>query len=214
MSDPGSVQLDPALLSRIEALHEEGRALFRDFDRDVRSAAFHPFKPADYGGIVDMLRPFRGLGARFLEWGSATGVIAITADMLGFDAYGIEIDPYLVDIARDLAERFGSSARFAAGSLLPEGYEWRAASGDPRLGTIEPGEPGYAELGLALSDFDLVYGYPWSGEEDMMLDVMRTRGRDGGRLLLNGGRGVTIYERNGDRLDARQPMDPDRTGRV
>src|SRR5690606_15816911 len=115
-------------------------------------------------------------------------------DLLGFEAYGIEIDPDLAEMARDLARRHGSRARFAAGSMLPGGYEYRTPSGDTRLGTIEEGEPGYAELGLRLSDFDLVYGYPWSGEDVMMYDLMRRRGREGARLMLNGGSGgISIY---------------------
>ena len=174
--------------------------MFERFERDVRSAEFHPFKPANYSAVVEMLLPFAGECRTFLEWGSATGVIAITADMLGFEAYGIEIDPSLVDMANDLARRHGSSAKFAAGSLLPDGYEWRSPSGDPRLGTIEEGEPGYRELGMSLADFDLVYGYPWSGEAAMMKDIMERCGADGARLLINRGReGVQVLQiRNGN----------------
>lgn len=182
------------LLARIEALNEEGRTIFDRFERDVRSAEFHPFKPANYDSIVDMLLPYVGECRTFLEWGSATGVIAITADLLGFEAYGIEIDASLVDMANDLARRYDSDASFAAGSLLPEGYEWRSPSGDPRLGTIETGESGYAKLGLELGDFDLVYGYPWSGEAAMMRDIMERCGADGARLMINGGReGVHVF---------------------
>jgi hypothetical protein len=182
-------ELPRDLLAQLDALHEEGRTIFEQFERDVRSAAFHPFKPANYTAMVDELLPFVGECRTFLEWGSATGVIAITADLLGFDACGIEIDADLVAVARDLARRHGSRARFAAGSLLPAGYEWRAPSGDPRLGTIEPGEPGYAELGMDLTDFDLVYGYPWSGESAMMYDIMQRCGANGARLLINSGSG-------------------------
>lgn len=192
------IGVEPALRGRIEALHDEGRAIFDRFEREVRSAEFHPFKPADYAAVTQGLLPFRGRCRTFLEWGSATGVIAITADMLGFDASGIEIDASLVDMARDLARRHGSNARFAAGSLLPDGYEWRAPSGDPRLGTIERGEPGYPELGRRLSEFDLVYGYPWTGEDGMMLDIMRRCGGEGARLLINhGSEGMKVYRIGG-----------------
>jgi hypothetical protein len=186
--------LDPGLRARIDALHAEGREIFERFERDVRQFEFHPFKPADYAAMVDMLLPYRGQGLSFLEWGSATGVIAITADLLGIDACGIEIDAQLVDVARALAARHGSGARFAAGSLMPEGYVWRSASGDPRLGTLEPGVPGYVELGRELTDFDLVYGYPWTGEDGILLDVMMRCGRPGARLLMNGPDGVRIHE--------------------
>lgn len=180
--------LPPEVLERLEALHEEGRTIFERFERDVRSAEFHPFKPANYDAVVDALLPFVGECRTFLEWGSATGVIAIAADLIGFEAYGIEIDAALVEVAEDLARRHRSTARFAAGSLLPDGYEWRSPSGDPRLGTIETGESGYAKLGMPLSEFDLVYGYPWSGEAAMMHDIMERCGADGARLMINRGR--------------------------
>lgn len=186
-------ELPQDLLARIEALNDEGRTIFERFERDVRSAEFHPFKPANYDSIVDVLLPYVDECRTFLEWGSATGVIAITADLLGFEAYGIEIDASLVDVANDLARRYGSAAHFAAGSLLPDGYEWRSPSGDPRLGTIETGESGYAKLGMELMDFDLVYGYPWSGESAMMHDIMQRCGADGARLMINRGReGVQV----------------------
>src|SRR5690606_25525290 len=105
-----------------------------------------------------------------------TGVITIMADLLGYDAYGIEIDESLVEIAVRVASRYGSKARFAAGSFLPEGYVWRPRHGDGRLGTVGEGRSGYLQLGHPLDDFDLVYGYPWGGEEGLMLDLIRARG--------------------------------------
>ena len=115
------------------------------------------------------------------------------ADLLGFESCGIEIDPDLVATARSLAEEHGSGARFAAGSFVPKGYAWKSETGDTRLGTIEIGEPAYGELGRELSDFDLVYAYPWSGEEPILRDIMRRHGRPGARLLLHGSRsGVEV----------------------
>jgi hypothetical protein len=163
------------------------------FEAEVRSESWHPFFPADYNAVLTSLLPLCAPGLRFLEWGSATGVITIMADMLGFEACGIEIDADLVIAARDLAARHGSRARFATGSFMPAGYEWISPDGDPRLGTIGEGEPGYAELGLELDAFDIVFVYPWPGEEPIIRDVMRRRGKAGARLMLNAGReGIRI----------------------
>lgn len=179
--------VDPALWARLEALMEEGREFWHRFDSEVRQERWHPFVPADYDLVLDTLLELRAPGLRFLEWGSATGVITIMADLLGFEACGIELDPALVATARELAARHGSGARFAAGSFLPQGYVWRPRTRDGRMGTIEAGPSAYPELGHPLDDFDLVYGYPWSGEEPMMQDLMRAYGRPGGKLLLHGG---------------------------
>jgi len=52
------IGLESPLRERIEALQEEGRALFDRFEREVRSAEFHPFKPADYRSVTETLLTF------------------------------------------------------------------------------------------------------------------------------------------------------------
>lgn len=184
----------PELEARLSALRADGWALFDRFDREVRDRGWHPFVAADYESVLEALIAHRGPGRKFLEWGSATGVITIMADLLGYEAYGIELDESLVDTARALARKFDSKARFAAGSFLPEGYEWKPRSGDGRLGTIGQGRSGYLELRRPLDDFDVVFGYPWQGEEAMMHDLMRCYGARGARLLIHGtDRGVEVY---------------------
>lgn len=176
----------PGLGARLAALEETSRELWRDFARDVRPRhAFHPFVPTDFDAALRVLFALRSPGLRFLEWGSGTGVVTVMADMLGFDACGIELDPGLVGVARKLARRTGSGARFAHGSFLPSGYWWRSSTGDPRLGTIGEGASGYPELGRFLTDFGVVFGYPWDGEAPMMRDLMARRGRPDAVLVLN-----------------------------
>lgn len=191
---PRDTPVDAALHARLSAVIADGMEVWERFDREVRQAAFHPFMPANYQRVLEGLIAVRAPGRRFLEWGSATGVIAILADLLGFEAYGIELDPRLVEVARGLAARHGSAARFAAGSLFPAGYRYHDATGDPRTGTLGHGESAYRRLGHPLHDFDVVYGYPWDGEEPVMRDLMRRRGARGARLLLlDGTAGVRVY---------------------
>lgn len=178
-------ELDPALHTRLSALMEEGSDIFHEFDLLHRQREWHPFVAANYRDVLDVLLPLRQPGAMFLEWGSATGVITIMADMLGFQAYGIEIDGTLVDIARRLATKYQSHATFAAGSYLPMGYEWRDPTGDRRTGTVGEGISGYLELKHPLEDFDIVFAYPWPGEAEIMQDVMRRYGRPDARLILH-----------------------------
>lgn len=176
---------DDRLGPRLDALCADGWAAWERFDRDVRATAFHPFVAADYEAVRAALLPLRGPGRRFLEWGSATGVITIMADLLGFDAAGIELDASLVATARALAARHGSRARFVTGSFLPAGYVWRTRDGDARTGTIGAGPSGYLQLGRALEDFDVVFGYPWGGETALMQDLMQRYGRHDALLLLH-----------------------------
>ncbi len=177
---------DATLHARLDALCAEGWAIWEHFDRTVRApGAFHPFVAADYDVVRAALRGLRAPGRRFLEWGSATGVITIMADLMGFDASGIELDPSLVETARALAARHRSGARFVAGSFLPAGYSWRSRDGDRRTGTIGEGPSGYLQLGRALEDFDVVFGYPWGGEAPLMQDLMQRYGRGDALLLLH-----------------------------
>ncbi len=184
----------PELEARLDALREAGWALFDQFDHEVRDQRWHPFVAANYEAVLDALIAQRAPGLKFLEWGSATGVITIMADLLGYEAYGIELDGSLVDTARALAARFESKATFVAGSFLPEGYQWKPKDGDGRLGTIGQGRSGYLQLGKPLDEFDVVFGYPWAGEEAMMHDLMRCYGGRDARLMIHGtDRGMEIY---------------------
>jgi len=194
--DPSSLELR----ARLQRLCEEGWDLWDRFDTGVRAHTFHPFVAADYPMVLQALIPLQAPGLRFLEWGSATGVITIMADLLGFEAWGIEIDGSLVEQARELAHRNGSGARFVQGSFIPTGYRWRAPSGDHRTGTIEEGESGYLKMGRPVEDFDVVFGYPWPGEEPLMLELMRVHGRRDAIFLLHSPDGVRVYR--GGRLAA------------
>ncbi len=157
--------------------------------------------PADYDAVLQALLAERRPGRRFLEWGSANGVIAIMADLLGFEASGIELDDRLVTMARALAAKYNSNARFVTGSFLPTGYAWHPPDGDGRTGTIGDGASGYLALGHALDEFDLVFAFPWGGEEPMMVDVMRAYGDPAATLLLNTVSGrVRVY--HGSRLES------------
>ena len=175
---------DETLERRLDAVSADGWEIWQQFDQTYRQRHFHPFVPADYDVTRKLLASLRAPGRRFLEWGSATGIITIMADMMGFDASGIEIDPGLVATARDLAARHRSAARFVVGSFLPAGYSYRTRDGEGRTGTIADGPSGYLELGHPLDDFDVVFGYPWTGEQGVMLDVMQRYGRPDALLLL------------------------------
>lgn len=186
--------IDAALRERLDRICEEGRLFWHHFDTEVRQDHWHPFVAADYDCVLDQLVSLRKPGRQFLEWGSATGVITIMADLLGFESCGIELDASLVQVGRELAERAGSKARFATGSFIPMGWEWRPRDGDGRLGTIGQGPSGYLELGRALGDFDVVYAYPWEGEEPIMLELMRAHGHEDARLVLySSDYGVRVY---------------------
>lgn len=196
--------IDALLAARLDALCLAGWHLWERFDRDVRDREFHSFVAADYAVVRTALHACYAPGHRFLEWGSATGVITVMADLLGYEACGIELDARLIDTARTLAAQFDSTAHFVAGSFIPTGYRGTSGHGVTESDTIGEGPSGYLQLGRALDEFDVVFGYPWHGDAPLMLDLMRVYGRSDAVLLLNDTTdGVRAYR--GGREIARYP---------
>lgn len=170
-----------------------GEQVWQRFRRECGDA-FHAFVPADYEAAYDVLRRLRPHADSFLELGSGVGVIAITAALLGYDAAGIEIVPWLVDAAADLADEFGDipdrcggSIQFAAGTFIPADFQDVVDRVDAELPTIFDGTPAYDELGRSLADFDVVYAFPWPGLEDVFFELLARHGRPGGLFLTHHG---------------------------
>ena len=159
MSEAPSIP--PATLDRLIREGEEAWEEFRARAKD----RYHLFIPCDHRGAYEALRELRPRATTFLECGSAAGVVTIMADLLGFEAYGIEIEPWLVNRSIQLAEELGSGAVFAEGTFVPTAYqdEIEHLSGD--FLTPTNGACAFDELDLELSDFDLVFAYPWPGDE-------------------------------------------------
>ena len=118
-----------------------------------------------------------------LEWGSGLGVVTIMASRLGFQAYGIEVEPQLVERAQELAERYGPDAQFAVGSFIPDDYQWGfELPGNPSR-TETDARAAYDELDMQPHDFDLVYAYPWPDEHGLYLDILRNHAAESALYL-------------------------------
>jgi predicted RNA methylase len=164
--------------------------------RGARAARFDTFVPTDYAAAFTELVGLRPRADRFVELGAGAGVVTILADLLGYEAYGIEIDPRLVEEARHLAAQFSSRAEFVQGSFFPPGERDRVELLDPTFHTETEGRDAWAELGLELRDFDLIYSYPWPGEEDLHDELFRRHARRGAWLLRYGSRdGFVVRQR-------------------
>lgn len=159
---------------------------------------FRDFIAADYTRVYRALSLLKDQSETFLEFGSGLGVIASTAGMLGYEAYGIEIDPKLVRRSQELAEKHETTAEFAFGSFIPNGYEWSAEFEDEFFKTILDEQDAYGDLDMELRDFDLVYGYPWPGERLFFQDIMRRFGREGGLFMTYDIREGIVVERIGE----------------
>jgi hypothetical protein len=183
-----------ALLTELRSLWEEVDDLW---ERSQNSAGFHAYVSADYEAVFRSLVQLRGQALRFLEWGSGLGVVTIMASRLGFEAYGIESESELVDHAHAFGKRYGPAAHFICGNFFPSEFAGPPGAGGIESRTTPPGPAAYERLGRKLSDFDLVYAYPWPEERQLYQSVMR---RSGGAnylfLTYDVRRGVELHHRD------------------
>lgn len=122
-------------------------------------------------------------GPTACEWGAGFAVIAGLMATQGLDACAIEINRDLADEAERLMRDHDLPVTVARGSLVPDGGDEivdEMASQD-WLKTNE--HPAYDELGLDLDDFDLVFAYPWPGEEGLIEALFDAFAAEGALLL-------------------------------
>jgi len=186
----------------------EFRLLWRDaatlWDEHENEPSFEGYVGSDFFAAWTVLKSLRGRGSTFLEWGSGLGVVAIMASRMGFDAAGIEIQAELVELAQTLAKRYSADVDFVCGSFVPDGFEPDALAGDEFFRTDSDSTSGYDQLDRELSDFDIVYAYPWPDEQGLFNSIMR---RCGGR------RSVLIRYDNREGISMHRPGMPKRSKR-
>jgi len=172
-------RIEPATLQR---LLERGERYWNEFQVQM-GQRHHLFVPCDQVETYAVLRELREHASSFLEFGSAAGVVTIMADLLGYEAWGIEIEPVLVQQSIRLAEDFGSQAEFAEGSFVPLAYRDEIAQLSADRVTPTAGACALDELGIDLQDPDVIFAYPWPGEEDWLHEMMRRHARMDTTLL-------------------------------
>lgn len=180
---PGDTALPPEVQTlvddaqqRIEALIESRR------DRPIVA-----FVPSEFAPVYQVLACIAQLelapGHRFAEWGSGVGVVSCLAAMLGLDAVGIEIEPDLVATSQALAADHAVDVQFVTGNFIPPGGEELTQRQGDIAWLRADGPCAYGQLDLEPDDFDLVFAYPWPGEEQIVFDLFERCSATGALLL-------------------------------
>lgn len=165
------------------------------WDACHKELEFGGFVSADYLEVYNALVGLQGQVETVLEWGSGLGVVAIMASRLGFDAYGIEVEPLLIEHAEDLATAYRADAQFAAGSFIPDDYQWNSQLPGSFSRTDTDSRAAYDELDMQPHDFDLIYAYPWPDEYQFYLDVLQQHCRKDSLFLCYDAReGISLTE--------------------
>src|SRR5262249_10584501 len=115
----------------------------------------------------------------FCEWGSGFGTATCLAALLGYEAYGLEIDEELVRLSRALARRLGIRVTMLCTSFLPAGYA--ASAGGDGAALVTPasvrdhhdtaearGPLRYDGMEIAIADIGVFFAYPWPEERALM----------------------------------------------
>jgi hypothetical protein len=84
--------------------------------RRSKSIDCFDFVPSNYPTVYSVLWPMPR--ERFCEWGSGMGIVTGLAEMLGFDACGIEIDAQMAAASRELLADFGLAATIETGDYF------------------------------------------------------------------------------------------------
>ncbi len=109
--------------------------------------------------------------------GCGFAVVAGVAGLLGLDAIGIEAEEFLCAEARELLKKQGVPAEVWQGNFLPRGARALAEQTDPLVSLTHDIAPAYAKYDMSLSDFALVFAYPWPGEEHFLKAVFNRYAR-------------------------------------
>jgi hypothetical protein len=139
-------------------------------------------------------------GRLFCEWGCGFGIVTGLAALLGLDAVGIEAEEFLCEEGRKLLAANSVQAEIWRGNFLPAGARQLAEDEDPLVSLSHTLPSAYPQHDVQLSDFALIFIYPWPGEEHFMRAVFDRFARPGAVMLqFRGPYHVELYRKNHDR---------------
>jgi len=170
---------------RIDRLFESGRN--KRMPRFIPSDA-----PAIYNALDFLTREDLPLGRVYCEWGSGYGIGACFAALLGYEAYGIEIEEELVHSSEKLADDFDIKIQIINSDYMPEGFECGNGIGGAEL--VRPEQQAFGQenfddvaryegMDHGLDEVDLFFIYPWPGEQEFVQEFFHAVAADGAILL-------------------------------
>jgi hypothetical protein len=130
-------------------------------------------------------------GNRFCELGSGFGVVAMLAAIRGLESVGIEIDSVLAAQSGDLAEDLEIDAQFFRGSFIPREVAGVLEASADIEHIFTNDHDVYEDIGLGMDDFDLLFAFPWPGEQSFFEAMFEQCAADGALLLTYRGRDGT-----------------------
>jgi hypothetical protein len=186
----------PDTVARLIATCSRGwERFFADHD-DHQAPRFVPSVPERVFAVLEEVTTRQLPPTRvFCEWGSGFGTATCLAALLGYEAYGLEIDAELVRLSRAIARRLGIRVKILCTSLFPAGYVvytgvdgsalvTPAAVRDHHDTDEARGPLRYAGMENAIADIGLFFAYPWPEERALMQQLFEAVAREGAILVV------------------------------
>ena len=176
-------------------------------DSDAAIPATYPvIPPSSMPPSSHSKNPATSAVMSFANGGCGFGIAACMASLLGFESYGIEIEPEIAEFADQLAKDHNLPVEILNTSYLPEGYEECEGIGGKDLLPPEATSSGGVPIdttpiydGLDPGEVDLFFVYPWPGQEGLMMDLFKALATEDAILLIaHGEREITAYRRGVD----------------
>ena len=192
MEGPEAVVSDQAA-RLIDACSRGWERFFADNDDD-QAPHFVPSEPERvYAVLEEVTRRHLPPNQVFCEWGSGFGTATCLAALLGYRAYGIEIEADLVRQSRAIARRLKIPAMMICASMFPTGYGSRSGASGAAL--TRPASPGsahgeereplrYDGMDIDIAEIGVFFAYPWPKERDLIRELFEAVAMTGAILVL------------------------------
>ncbi len=192
--------IDGVIPPEAKRLIADGQSRVEEFLRCHGDEGYASFVPSDfsrvYTALLELCQRDLATGDMFCEWGSGMGIVAMLASMFDFDAFGIEIEPALVEEAERLADDHEMVVSFACGSYVQASDEAMVDALDEANIMTHGGGDGYEVLGFDPDDFDVIYAFPWPGEQKLIERLFDSVASVGALLMTyNGIEDVIVYRK-------------------
>lgn len=183
----------PAAVAR---LIEESERRLDQFYAKQRHRRFPRFLPSDsalvFAAMAYVTQHDLVPGRVFCEWGSGFGTGTCLAALLGYEAYGIEIQSELAQVSREMARELDIPVQILCVSYIPEGYESYSGVGGEDLVKSElfldpeaaiDRNLRYEGMDIDIGSIDLFFVYPWPEEQDLMMKLFDAVAVEGAILI-------------------------------